>query len=189
MHPLMAGVGRTVPALAGAGVMVFGVAAPAIAAGSGYGGGGSTGSPATGFSTVVTARTLTSRGGQVSAGGGSTGGKISIPRDATRSSVEIAITKGSDATVSRDLPGALKRSHHVLLAVGVEVRHGATATTTSRDVTVTLDSAHIKSGDTVVVFDSHTGRFLNEHAHVRAGKVSFRLSGGEAIAVLAPKHR
>jgi hypothetical protein len=162
-------------------------AGPAAAAGPGYGGNGAP--PVvtpTGFSTVLTARTVGKHGGSFRVNYAHGKLKVSVPKNATSTPIQIAITKGQNSTVKGDLPSSL-RHYKVVSSFGVEVRNGSSATTTTKSVTITLSARDITKGDLVLVYSPTTGKFTQlSGVKVRNGKVVIHLKGGESLAVVAP---
>lgn len=166
--------------------LALGMAAPALAAGPGYGGTApSTSAPPTGFSPIVTAKTIGSKGGTVK--GKTSGGTVSVtvPKGASKKSFQVAITKGSGSTVKKDLSSALGKDT-VVAQFGVELKSGSAATTTSRQLTVTFSGKKIAKGDIVVVYDQATGKFTKVAAIVENGRIIVHLEADESIAILAP---
>jgi hypothetical protein len=157
-----------------------------MAAGPGYGGTvPSTSTPPTGFSSVVTAKTVSGKGGTVK--GKTSGGTVSItvPKGASKKSLQVAITKGSSSTVKKHLPAALRKDT-VVAQFGVELKSGSSATTTSKQLTVTFSNKNIVKGDIVVAYNPATGKFTKVAATVKNGEVIVNLKAGESIAILAP---
>jgi hypothetical protein len=169
-----------------AAALALGMAAPALSAGPGYGGTEPAPSgPPTGFSSIVTAKTVGSKGGTVK--GKTSGGtvKITVPKGASKKSFQVAITKGSSSTVKKDLPSALGKDT-VVAEFGVELKSGSSATTTSKHLTVTFSDKSIAKGDIVVVYNQATGKFTKVAATVKNGEIIVNLEAGESIAILAP---
>jgi hypothetical protein len=169
-----------------AAVLALGMAAPALAAGPGYSGTGpSTGTAPTGFSSIVTATTVGSNGGTVK--GKTSGGTVSVtvPGGASNTPLQVAITKGSGSTVKKDLSSALRKDK-IVAEFGVELRSGSSATTTSKQLTVTFSDKSIAKGDIVVVYNQATGKFTKVAAIVKNGRIVVHLEAGESIAILAP---
>jgi hypothetical protein len=170
-----------------AAMLTLAAAGSAAAAGPGYGGGGAP--PVVtpvGFSSVVTARTVTKHGGSFRVKYAHGTIRVDIPKNATKHPIQIAITKGSISTVKGDLPGSLKR-YRIVSSFGVEIRNGSSATSTTKSVTVTLSAGDIKKGDVVLVYSPATGKFTPlTGVTVHNGKVTIHLKSGESLAVAAP---
>jgi hypothetical protein len=169
-----------------AAALALGVVAPALAAGPGYGGTEpATSAPPTGFSSIVTATTVGSKGGTVK--GKTSGGTVSVtvPSGASNTPFQVAITKGSSSTVKKHLSSALRKDR-IVGEFGVEVRSGSSATTTSKQLTVTFSDQKIAKGDIVVVYNQTTGKFTKVAAIVKNGEITVHLEAGESIAILAP---
>lgn len=166
--------------------LALGMAAPALSAGPGYGGSeqGSS-APPTGFSSIVTATAVGSNGGTVK--GKTSGGTVSItvPKGASKKSIQVAITKGSSSTVKKHLSAALAKDK-IVAEFGVELRSGSSAATTSKQLTVTFSDKKIAKGDIVVVYNQATGKFTKVAATVKNGEITVHLEAGESIAILAP---
>jgi len=161
----------------------------AFAAGSGYGGTTpSPSAPPTGFSSIVTAKTLGVHGGSVKGKVARGHVTVTVPKGAFRTSLQVAITGGSSSTVKKNLPSALAKDR-VVAQFGVELESGTSPATTTKDVTVTFSSKNIAKGDIVVVYDQATGKFVKANATVKAGQVTVHLKAGESIAILAPPHK
>lgn len=161
-------------------------AASAMAAGAGYAGTTtSSGTHPTGFSSIVTAKTVSAKGGHVE--GKVSGGtvSVSVPRGASNAAFQVAITKGSISTVEKELPSALK--HDAVLAdFGVEMMRHSSALTASKPLTVTFKDKRVAKGDIVVAYDPKTGKFVKVKAVVKHGEIIVRIKAGETIAILAP---
>jgi hypothetical protein len=156
-----------------------------MAAGSGYAPAPSNGTRPTGFSSIVTAKSVGAKGGDVQ--GKVSGGTISVsvPKGASKAALQVAITKGSSSTVEKDLPPALK--HDAVLAdFGLELMSHSSAVTATKPITVTFKNKRIAKGDIVVAYNPKTGKFVKVKAIVKNGVVVVRLKAGETIAVLAP---
>jgi hypothetical protein len=168
-----------------AAALALGMTTPVLAAGPGYGGTEpATSTPPTGFSSIVTAKTLGGQGGTVDGktSGGTVG--ITVPKDASKKSFQVAITKGSSSTVKKHLSAALTKDA-VVAEFGVELKSGSAATTTSKQLTVTFSDQKIAKGDIVVVYDQATGKFSEVTATVKKGEIIVHLKAGESIAILA----
>lgn len=166
--------------------LALGMAAPALAAGPGYGGTEPpTSAPPTGFSSIVTATTVGSKGGTVK--GKTSGGTVSItvPSGASNTPFQVAITKGSSSTVKKHLSSRLRKDT-IVAEFGVELKSGSSATTTSKQLTVTFSDRKIAKGDIVVVYNQATGKFTKVAAIVKNGEIIVHLEAGESIAILAP---
>jgi hypothetical protein len=164
-------------------------AGSALAAGTGYGSPQpSNGLPPSGFTSVITVKTLGERGGAVS--GKSAGGRVIVvvPRGAGGRSLQVALTKGSGATVKNDLSGALRKDK-ILVGFGVELRHGSSPAFTQKPLIVSFNARDLHSGDVVVAFNPKTRKFVRIQASVRSGKVVVRIKRSESVAVLAPKRK
>ena len=158
----------------------------AVAAGSGYGGAPpSPGTPPTGFSSVVTAKTFNGKGGSVHGKIGAGRVTVKVPNGASDKSLQVAITKGSSSTVKKSLSPALAKDK-VVAGFGVELQSGSSAASTSKQVTVTFSDKNIAKGDIVVVYNSKTGMFVKANATVKAGEITIHLTAGESIAILEP---
>ena len=165
--------------------LALGMAAPALSAGPGYGGAEPTSSaPPTGFSTIVTAKVVDGKG---TVTGKTSGGTVSVtvPSGASSTSLQVAITKGSGTTVKKHLPSSLRKDA-IVAEFGVELRNGSSATTTSKELTVTFSDQKIAKGDIVVIYDQATGKFTKVTATVTKGEITVHLKAGESIAILAP---
>ena len=179
---------RAVRGIVIAAMLTVAAAGSAVAAGPGYGGGGGTPPPVTpvGFSTVLTAQTVTKHGVSFSVkyAKGTIG--VKVPKNATKNSIQIAITKGNNSTVKKSLPSSLK-NYKILSSFGIQVRKGSSATSTTKSVTITVSASNIKKGDVVLVYSSKTGKFT-KLAGVTAqnGKVTFKLKKGQSLAIAAP---
>jgi hypothetical protein len=179
---------RAASGLAIGAMLTLAAAAPAGAAGTGYGGNGPP--PVVtpvGFSSVLTARTVAKDGGSFSvkdAGGRVT---VDVPKHAAKHPIQIAITKGDNRTVERDLPASLK-GDKIISSFGVDIRNGSSAAHTTKPVTITLSAHDIKKGDILLVYSPATGKFTKlTGATVRDGKIVVHLTSGESIAVAAPQ--
>jgi hypothetical protein len=185
MHlPIQAKVAR---GLAIAATLTLAATGSAAAAGPGYGGGGAP--PVVtpvGFSSVVTARTVTAKGGSFRVKYAHGAIRVDVPKNATKHPIQIAITKGNTGTVKSSLSASLQH-YRIVSSFGVQVRNGSNATSTSRTVTITLSAHDIKKGDVVLVYSPATGKFTAlRGATVRNGKVTIHLKSGESLAVAAP---
>ena len=164
-------------------------ACPAFAAGSGYGG-----SPPpvntqpTGFRAVIVVRTLGKNGGSVNGEAPTGPVEVRVPKRAYKKRFQVAITKGSTATVERDLARSIAKDR-VLADFGIEVKSGASSITTSKALTVIFSDLAITRGCIVAVYDFRTGKFTKVRATVTHGKVTIRIKSGESIAILAPAEK
>jgi len=178
---------RAARGLAIAAMLTLTATGSAVAAGTGYGGGGTP--PAVtpvGFSTIVTAQTVTKKGVSFSVKYAKGTIKVKVPRNATKKPIQIAITKGKNSTVTKALPSSLK-NYKVISSFGIQVRKGSSATSTSKSVTVTVSASDIKQGDVVLVYSSKTGKFTKlSGVTVKDGKVVIKLKSGESLAIAAP---
>lgn len=161
----------------------------ALAAGSGYGG---TPPPVNvqpvGFRAVIVARTIGRGGGSVNGEEPAGPVVVVVPRHAYRKPFQVAITRGSLATVERARARSLAR-YRVVAALGVEIRIGASSITTSKPLRVTFTALAINRGYIVAVYDPRTGRFTRVRASVMQDRVTLRIRRGESIAILAPPGR
>ena|ERR1700729_3528489 len=182
---------RAASGLAIGAVFSLAAAGPAVAAGPGYGGGNGPPTVVTpvGFSSVVTARTVTKRGGSFrtrDSGGTVT---VDVPKNATKHPIQIAITKGNNGTVQRDLARSVK-GYKIISSFGVEVRNGSSNTHTTKPVTVTFSAKDLSKGDVVLVYSPATGKFTKlSGVTVHNGKVVIHLKSGESLAVAAPPRK
>jgi hypothetical protein len=160
-------------------------ACPALAAGSGYGG---TLPPVnnqpTGFRTVIIARIMGKNGGSVNGEVAAGPVEVVVPKRAYKKRFQVAITKGSAATVKKDLARSIAK-RRVVTDFGIEIKSGASSITTSKALTVIFSDLAITRGCIVAVYDSRTGKFTKVRATVTRGKVSIRIKSGESIAILA----
>lgn len=143
--------------------------------------------PPTGFSAVVTAKTI-GRGGGVVVGTVS-GGELSlrVPKGAYGKAFQAAIAKGSKRAVRKNLPKALRRDE-IIAGFAIELRHGSSAVRASKPLTVTFKDRRIARGSIVAIYNEKTGRFQKAKAKITRGRLMIRLRAGETIAILAP-HR
>ena len=168
--------------------LTAGGGAPARAAGVGYGGGAlvARDPPRPAFQAVVTARTVGRAGGSVT--GRVAGGtlRVVIPAGSSSRALTVADHRraqcGGRAAPARRAPARPDRRHR---------RHrGQDGGAGRRDV----EGDHGRpcrigpspAGDIVVVYDGATGRFTRIAATVVRGRITIRLSSGEALAVLRP---
>lgn len=161
-------------------------AGSAMAAGTGYGSAPPSSSlPPSGFTTVVTARTIGPRGGVVR--GRVAGGlvRIVVPRGIGKG-LQVALTKGRAATVRADLPGYLRR-RRILSSFGVELRHGSSPAKSRKLITVYFVARSIRRGDLVVAYNAKTRKFVRTNIRVVKGRLIGKIRVSESVAVLAPK--
>jgi hypothetical protein len=161
-------------------------ACPALAAGSGYGGTPPpVNSQPTGFRAVIVARTFGKNGGSVNGETPAGPVEVVVPKRSYKKRFQVAITKGSAATVKRDLAKSISKDR-VVADFGIEIKSGASSITTSKALTVIFSDLAITRGCIVAVYDSRTGKFTKVRATVTRGKVTVRIKRGESIAILAP---
>jgi hypothetical protein len=169
--------------------VAWAAACPALAAGSGYGG---TPPPVsnqpTGFRAVIVARTLDQNGGSVNGEDPAGPVEVAVPKGAYKKHFQVAITKGSAATVEKDLARSIAKDR-VVADFGIEIKAGVSSITTSKAVTVIFTDLAISRGCIVAVYDSRTGKFTEVQATVARGKVTIRIKRGESIAILAPAEK
>jgi hypothetical protein len=187
--PLLTGVRRVSASVSIATALAALTAGSAIAAGSGYGPTSPTNSvPPSGFSAVMTVKTFGNNGGVVSSGGIGGLAVVKVPRGAAGKSLLVAITHGSDSTIRADSSGAL-RDDNVLGAFGIELRHGSSAATARRPLTVIFEARDLRRGDVVVAYNPKIGQFVPVAARFSfaAGQVVARFKSSQSIAILGPK--
>ena len=172
-----------------AAALALAVTGSAVAAGPGYGGGEPPVVTPVGFSSVLTARTVTNHGGSFGVKYANGALTVNIPKNATQSPVQIAITNGRNRTVKGDLPASLDR-YSIVTSFGVEVQSSSSATKTTKSVTIRFSASYLKKGDVVLVYSAKTGKFTKlAGAVVHNGKVVISLKSGESLAVVAPPRR
>ncbi len=161
----------------------------ALAAAGGYGGRPAAPGAPGGFTSVVTARTVGSRGGTVKVSyARGTSLQVRVPRGASTRPLQVVVTRGSDRAVRSLLVRSLSRRLHryrVVAAFAVLLRSGSAAASTRRDVVVTLSSRAIRRGETIVVYNGRTHHFQRARVRLSKGRFTIGLRAGEAIAVLS----
>jgi hypothetical protein len=166
--------------------VAWAAACAALAAGSGYGG---SPPPAntqpTGFRAVIIVRTMGNNGGSVNGEEPAGPVEVLVPKHAYKKRFQVAITKGSAATVEKDLAKSIAK-YRVIADLGVEIKSGASSIKTSKALTVIFSDLAISRGCIVAVYDSRTGKFTKAKATVTHGKLTIRIKSGESIAILAP---
>lgn len=174
----------------GTGVLVGAAAtlafAPAaFAAGSGYVSTTPNASVPTGFTHVATARGVSTKASsfKVKTAGGTV--KVTVPKKAFSAKAQVAVTKGSNSTVKKDLAKSLKKDK-VITSFGIELKKGAKTTTSRKAVKVIFTDKKIARGDKVVVYSSKTGKFsVLKGAKVSKGEITVTLRAGESLAVIS----
>jgi hypothetical protein len=160
-------------------------ACSALAAGSGYGG---TSPPVTsqptGFRAVIIVRTLGKNGGSVNGEVPAGPVEVAVPKHAYKKRFQVAITKGSAATVKKDLARSIAKDR-VLTDFGIEIKSGASSITTSKPLAVIFSDLAITPGCVVAVYNPQTGKFTKVRATIKRGRVIVRIKTGESIAILA----
>lgn len=180
------GTRRAATGIGGAVILALAAAGPAVAAGTGYGPTPPpSGTPAGGFTSVVTARTVGHRGGAFKVAAPSGTIRVVVPRGAWRNNTQVVITKGTSAKLRSSLPKALRKDR-VLAAFGVQLKQGSANATASKNLTVTFLAKSLKPGDIVVIFNPKTRTFTRAHTRVRKGEVVVQLKRSQSIGVLAP---
>ena len=175
---------RLVVAISCSVAVAWAAACPALAAGSGYGGSPPPVNTPTGFRAIIVVRTIGSNGGSVNGEEPAGPVLVLVPKHAYKKRFQVAITKGSAATVKKDLAKSIAK-YRVVATLGIEIKSGASSITTSKDLTVTFTDLAITRGCIVAVYDSRTGKFTEVRATVARGKVTVRITRGESIAILA----
>ena len=136
----------------------------------------------------MTAKTFGNNGGVVSSGGVGGLAVVKVPRGAAGKSLRVAITGGSDSTIRADSRGAL-RDHKILGTFGIELRHGSSAATAGKPLTVIFEARDLRPGDVLVAYDPKTGEFVPVAAtfSFANGEVVAMIKSSESIAILGPK--
>jgi hypothetical protein len=165
--------------------VAWAAACPALAAGSGYGGSQPPVTQPTGFRAVIIVRTMGSNGGSVNGEEPAGPVEVVVPKHAYKKRFQVAITKGSAATVKKDLAKSIAK-YRVIADLGVEIKSGASSVKTSKALTVIFSDLAIGPGCIVAVYDSRTGKFTKAKATVTHGKLTIQIKSGESIAILAP---
>jgi len=165
--------------------VAWAAACAALAAGSGYGGSPPPVTTPTGFRAIIVVRTMGKNGGSVNGEEPAGPVEVVVPKRAYKKRFQVAITKGSAATVKKDLARSIAK-YRVIADLGVEIKSGASSITTSKALTVIFTDLAISRGCVVAVYDSRTGKFTKVRATVTRGKVTIRIKTGESIAILAP---
>lgn len=157
----------------------------ALASGSGYGNTTPNPTVPTGFTHVATARTVSTKATsfKVKTSGGTV--SVSVPKKAFKAKSQVAVMKGSNSTVKKDLAKSLKKDK-VITSFGVELKKGSRATTSKKKIRLTFTDKKIARRDKVVVYSSKTGKFsVLKGAKVSKGKITVELKAGESLAVLS----
>jgi len=176
---------RLVVAISCTVAVAWAAACPALAAGSGYGGSPPPVNTPTGFRAIIVVRTMGKNGGSVNGEEPAGPVEVVVPKRAYKKRFQVAITKGSAATVRKDLARSIAK-YRVIADFGIEIKSGASSITTSKALTVIFTDLAITRGCIVAVYDSRTGKFTKVRATVRRGKATIRIKRGESIAILAP---
>ena len=167
--------------------LALAMASPALGAGNGYSPSETSSKPTSpvGFSSVVTAKTVGVKGGTLHArvAGGTI--SITVPKGATKGSLQVAIMKGRDGTIKRDLPAPL-RKHRIIAAFGIELKRGASAARTQKPIVSVFRDKRIPKGAIVVIYNAKTGKFGKTKLRAAKGAIKIRLRAGESIGILAP---
>lgn len=176
---------RLVVAISCTVAVAWAVACPALAAGSGYGGSPPPVNTPIGFRAIIVVRTMGRDGGSVNGEEPTGPVEVLVPKHAYRKRFQVAITKGSAATVRKDLAKSIAK-YRVVADLGIDIKSGASSIKTSKALTVIFTDLAITHSCIVAVYDSRTGKFTKVRATVARGKVTIRINRGESIAILAP---
>jgi hypothetical protein len=175
--------GAIVPMFASFSVVTLADPRPAVAAGSGY----TTPSPppgqAPGFSKVITAKTFSPTGGQLSAHYLGDLIVVTVPKGDFKKGVQVVLTQGDNATVFGDLLG-VPLAANTVLSFGVLLKRGSDSIGADAPVSVAIRGTNLINGDVVVVYRS--GHFVRLETVTKSGQVSVFFRDGEQIAVVTP---
>jgi hypothetical protein len=161
---------------------VIGLATPAFA---GYGNPSPTPpAVALGFGNVDAATSFGALGGTFSASDGKAKVKLFVGKGAFKSSTQVVLTNGDNATVKKDLAKSLK-GDKVVVSFGMLLRRGGTSVTASKRFTEVVSDPQLKKGDVVTVY--RNGTFKRLTTITTTGKLTIMTSAGAQLAVVQPK--
>ncbi len=152
---------------------------PAFADGNGYAppGGTITTTTNAGFTTVVSAQTVSSSGATLTGTANGSSVTVSVPSGAFSTPEQISLTSGNPTQVASDAPSG----DTVLAAFGINF----TGSAPKVPITVTISNASIPAG--ALVYKVTTNGLVQVHATVTAGKAVISFSSDPNFVVVAPK--
>ncbi len=154
------------------------------AAGGGYGPSGAVPSAVPGgFTSVVTAKTLPSRGGRVDVSFDGFTVRATVPKGALPKGGQVAFTRANDGALKKGLKGALK-GDNVVFAVGFVIDHNGKALKSKLPIVITITGAKLKVGDIIVVYRG--GKFVKVGVVTIAGQATIDVTGVTELAILSP---
>lgn len=138
----------------------------------------------TGYTRVVTARTVNHRTGVHIRVVVSRGRLFVVAPKGERRGLQLSVVSGNRAAVKRHLARTF-RHRRVISAFGIQLRKGHASVRASKWIRVTFARRGIARRDRVVVYSPRTGKFKAVAARVRKGKITLRLRATEFLAIIS----